>query len=179
MRQLFFKMTAMSKNVVASVALLLDEEEQARKKRRTWTIWTRPWMLRRKTDGAFHTIHKELKEQNSDGFKGYVRMDVDHFEELVHHLSGVVFSSSDSFCFSCTFLLFAILLQNILDRMFWFILNFRWIWLDEGKNVSENLFNVPGHVGFLMFSHLQHKSFVAETKKGKSCKTKKFNMGTR
>ena len=71
----------MNKNIVlASVALLMNEEGQTRKKRRTRTIWTRPWMLRRKIDGAFHTIFKELKEQDSDGFKGYARMDVDHFE---------------------------------------------------------------------------------------------------
>ena len=44
-------------------------------------------MVRRKIDGAFHTIFKELKEHDSDGFKGYVRMDVGHFEELVRLLS--------------------------------------------------------------------------------------------
>ena len=44
-------------------------------------------MLRRKINGDFHTIFKELKEQDSDGSKGYVRMDVDHFEEMVHLLS--------------------------------------------------------------------------------------------
>ena len=44
-------------------------------------------MLRRKINRAFHKIFKELKGQDSDGFKGYVRMDVDHFEELVHPLS--------------------------------------------------------------------------------------------
>ena len=74
-------MAAMNKIiVVASVALLLDEEEQTRKKRRTRTIWTRPWMLQRKIDGAFHTIFKELKEKDSNRFNGYVAMDVDHFE---------------------------------------------------------------------------------------------------
>ena len=81
-------MVAMNKNVVvASVALLLDEEEQTRKKRRTGTIWTRPFMLRRKINGAFHTIFKELKEQDFNGLKSYVRMEVDHFEQLVHLLS--------------------------------------------------------------------------------------------
>ena len=78
----------MNKNiVVASVAPLLDEKDQTRQERQTRTIWARPWMLRRKLNGAFYTIFKELKEQDSDGFKGYVRMDVDHFEELVHLLS--------------------------------------------------------------------------------------------
>ena len=58
-KQLFFKLEAMNKNiVVASVALLLDEEEQTRKKRWAQTIWTRPWMLHRKIDGAFHTIFR-------------------------------------------------------------------------------------------------------------------------
>ena len=83
-------MAAMNKNiVVASVALLLDEEEQNIKKRWTRTIWTRLWVLRRNINGAFHTIFKELKEQDSDAFKGYVRMDVDRFEELVHLLRQV------------------------------------------------------------------------------------------
>ena len=79
--------------------------------------------------------------------------------------------------------------------MFWFALNFRWIWLDKRKNISANLLKVRGHVDFRMFSHLQHKIFVAETKKKsnwfdfflfqqqkieeKSCKTKKLNVGTR
>ena len=81
-------MTAMKKNImVESVALLLDEEEQTSKKRRTRIIWTTPWMLRRKIGDAFDTIFKELKEQDSDGIQGYVRMDVNHFEELVHLLS--------------------------------------------------------------------------------------------
>ena len=47
-----------------------------------------PWCYAEvEIDGAFHTICKELKEQDSDGFKGYVRMDIDHFEELIHLLS--------------------------------------------------------------------------------------------
>ena len=32
--------------------------------------------LRRKFDTAFHTIFKELKEEDSDGFKNYVSMDL-------------------------------------------------------------------------------------------------------
>ena len=36
-------------------------------------------MLSRKVDGAFNAIFKELKEQDFDGFKGHVKMDVDQF----------------------------------------------------------------------------------------------------
>ena len=73
--------------ILATMALLLDEEEQERKNKRPRFVWTRPWLLHRRNDGAFHKIFKELKEEDSDGFKGYVRMDVDHFDELVHLLS--------------------------------------------------------------------------------------------
>ena len=69
--------------------------------------------------------------------------------------------------------------------------------MDKRKDVSENPLKVWGHVGFLIFSHLQHKIFIAETNKQKLnqfefffvletkkisekvAKTKKFNMGTR
>ena len=68
----------MSKNIlVASVALLMYEEKQTTKKRRTRPIWRRSRMLHRKIDCTFHTIFKELKKQDSGGFKDYVRMDVD------------------------------------------------------------------------------------------------------
>ena len=59
--------------ILATMALLLDEEEQERKNKRPRFIWTRPWLLHRRNDGAFHKIFKELKEEDSDGFKGYVR----------------------------------------------------------------------------------------------------------
>ena len=34
------------------------------------------WILCRKISGHFHTIFKELKERDSDGFKGNARMDI-------------------------------------------------------------------------------------------------------
>lgn len=82
---------ASDKKIIASIALLLDndeEQERARNKEMSKrSIWTRPWLIRRKTDGAFHTLFKELKAEDSEGFKGYVRMDVPHFDELVRILS--------------------------------------------------------------------------------------------
>ena len=39
-------------------------------------------------------------------------------------------------------------------------------WLEKfDKYVLEDLLKVRGHVGFLTFSHLQHKIFFAETSK--------------
>lgn len=78
---------AVDRNVIiASVALLLDEEEREKTQSKR-SVWTRPWLQRRKIKGAFHTTFKELKEEDPEGFKGYVRMDVDHFDELLHLLA--------------------------------------------------------------------------------------------
>ena len=78
---------AVDRNVlITSLALLLDEERR-KKKQTKRSIWIRPWLERRKTGGAFQTIFKELKEGDPEGFKGYVRMDVNHFDELVYRLA--------------------------------------------------------------------------------------------
>eukprot|EP00794_Sanderia_malayensis_P001700 gene1700-1894_t len=74
--------------IIASVALLLQEEEQERMKTRSIrSMWTRPWLIRRKIYGSFHTLFVELKEGDPEGFKGYVRMDINHFDELVNLLA--------------------------------------------------------------------------------------------
>ena len=73
---------AVASNKVSVIVLILDddEEEERAYKISKRSIW--PWLLRRKTDGAFHTLFKELKAEHSERFKGYVRMDVPHFDEL-------------------------------------------------------------------------------------------------
>ena len=70
---------ALNKVVVASMALLLADEEEEKIKSKPRTMWIRPWMQRRRTDGAFNTIFKELKEEDADGFKGYIRMNLTQF----------------------------------------------------------------------------------------------------
>ena len=44
-------------------------------------------MSRRKTDGAFHTIFQELKQEDAEGFRGYIRLDTKSFEKLVDLLT--------------------------------------------------------------------------------------------
>ena len=84
-------------------------------------------MLRTKIYGPFHEIFRELKKRDSDGFKGYVRIDVHHFEELIHLLSQFLQKH---------------LSVNLIRKM-----------EKTEKYVSENLLRVRGHVCFLRFSH--------------------------
>ena len=57
-------------SIIASFALLLeDDEEQERARNKEISkrsIWTRPWLICRKTDGASHTLFQELRAKNSD-----------------------------------------------------------------------------------------------------------------
>ena len=63
---------AVNRNVlIASVAFLLDEEERE-KTQPNRSVWTRTWLQRRKIKEAFHTTFTELKEEDPEGFKGYV-----------------------------------------------------------------------------------------------------------
>ena len=73
--------------VIAAVALLLDDEEETEDNVRQRTVWVRPWMARRETDGAFYTIFRELKEEDAEGFRGYVRLDTNSFDKLVNLLT--------------------------------------------------------------------------------------------
>ena len=60
------------KVVLASVALLLDEEEkEEERKYSVRTVWTRPRIQRRGEEGAFHKIFKELMNEDLQGFKEY------------------------------------------------------------------------------------------------------------
>ena len=43
-------------------------------------------MSRRKTDVAFHTIFQELKQEDAEGFRGYIRLDTKSFEKCVNFL---------------------------------------------------------------------------------------------
>ena len=72
-------------NVIATIALLLDDDEIEERKS-TRSTWTRTWLKWRKYEGAFNTTFKQLMEEDSDGFKGYVRMDKNHFIQFVDRL---------------------------------------------------------------------------------------------
>ena len=41
-------------------------------------------MSKRKTDVAFHTIFQELKQEDAEGFRGYIRLDTKSFEKYVN-----------------------------------------------------------------------------------------------
>ena len=46
--------------------------------------WVRPWINRRDTYGAYHALLKELSNEDQKGYKNFLRMDLNSFNELLH-----------------------------------------------------------------------------------------------
>ena len=53
-------------------------------------IWVRSWIQRRREVGAYHTLMRELKQEDQRGFKNFVRMSKEDFEELLLRVSPLI-----------------------------------------------------------------------------------------
>ena len=73
--------------VIAALALLLDDEDEEKENIQERSQWVQQWIARRKSDGAFYTIFQELKQENAEGFRGYVRLNTSSFEKSVELLA--------------------------------------------------------------------------------------------
>ena len=83
----FFSNMMSNVQVVAAIALLLDDEDEEKENVQERSQWVRPWIARRKSDGAFYTIFQELKQEDAEGFRGYVRLNTTSSEKLVELLA--------------------------------------------------------------------------------------------
>ena len=62
---------------------LLENTNRERKQRR-W--WTRDWLLRRTIHRQYEALVAEIKLENPEEFKNFVRVDVQMFQELLNVL---------------------------------------------------------------------------------------------
>ena len=73
--------------VIAAIALLLDDEEKEKDNVKERSQWVRPWIARGKSDRAFYIIFQELKQEDPEGFRGYVRPNKTSFQKLFELLA--------------------------------------------------------------------------------------------
>ena len=52
-------------------------------RRQRRSVWTKAWILLREEQGAYHNLIQELRLQDVDSYRNFLRMDVHAFEELL------------------------------------------------------------------------------------------------
>ena len=65
--------------IIIICAGLHQLQQQARRR-----FWVRPWITRRSQFGAYHSLIRELSDEDEKGYKNFLRMDMDSFNELLH-----------------------------------------------------------------------------------------------
>ena len=59
-------------------------------RRRPRRLWSRQWLLRREVFGEYDNLLAELHREDSRGFKTFVRITPDFFEEMVERITPAV-----------------------------------------------------------------------------------------
>ena len=72
-------------NIAVSLCVIIIASAILRIKRdrRRPRVWARSWIRRRARYGAHHSLINELSSEDPKGFRNFVRMDVNDFEELL------------------------------------------------------------------------------------------------
>ena len=72
-------------NIVVSLCIIIIASAilRIRRDRRRPRAWARSWIRRRARYGAHHSLMNELSSEDPKGFRNFIRMDVNDFEELL------------------------------------------------------------------------------------------------
>lgn len=76
---------------VAAMAIAMAALKKKRRRRRQ--CWTRQWILRRPSKGAYAMLNEELRLEDPASYKNYLRMDEDAFSHLVDRVTPYVHKS--------------------------------------------------------------------------------------
>lgn len=83
-RKRFIRMGSKHKFVVCVLAaanLLLDEDEEVPKKKRS--IWIRSWVEKRDVEGCYYKLLPELRSTDSQQYRNFLRMSENNFDFLL------------------------------------------------------------------------------------------------
>ena len=60
------------------------------KKKKRKQVWTRPWLKRRLSFGAYHCLMEELRVEDPRALKFFLRMERPQFDELLGKVENVI-----------------------------------------------------------------------------------------
>jgi hypothetical protein len=87
-------MTNLTLLELAAIAVAIDEEEGAERKRRSWTV--HPAWSKREIEGEFVTLYKEMIDDEVK-FNGYFRLNRECFSALLEKVSPVLIKQRTRF----------------------------------------------------------------------------------
>ena len=73
-------------SVVASCAAIIIAAA-LKKKRKKRLVWVETWLLKRDKKGAYSNIIQELRFQDMENYRRYLRMNTETFEEWLHRVT--------------------------------------------------------------------------------------------
>lgn len=78
--------TRRARLAAACIVLLLSR----RKKRRARSIWAKKWLLRREQIGFEQTLFRELRTEDENCYKNFIRMNAEDFDYLVEKITPLI-----------------------------------------------------------------------------------------
>ena len=72
--------------VILAIVAAEEVEREQRRQRRPRSVWVRPWLARRPTEGAYERLMRELERESHGDFKGFLRVEPQMFHELVRRV---------------------------------------------------------------------------------------------
>jgi len=77
-------------NGFLALEALEDLEHDERSKKRKRTVWVADWLGRRERQGAYLNLLVELREEDPEKHRLWIRMDTDTFYDLLHRVEPLI-----------------------------------------------------------------------------------------
>ena len=76
--------------VVACAAIILASPLPKKKKRKSRKVWVKSWLINKDTKSAYNNILRELRLDDVENFRRYLRMNTETFDELVRRVAPLI-----------------------------------------------------------------------------------------
>ena len=69
---------------VLVISSVIKKKKSLRKKREQRTVWVKPWLNRRNELSVYNTLLRELRKEDEDEYKKFLRITPEDFDDLVN-----------------------------------------------------------------------------------------------
>lgn len=73
--------------VVSCASIIIAAALTKKKKRKKRSVWVKTWLLQRDIKGAYNNIIQELRLEDMENYRRYLRMNTETFEELLNRVT--------------------------------------------------------------------------------------------